>query len=101
VERVLTLQQAARVAIDMQNACNLSGLVHDFPNLLRPVWNEAHRLNKGTDYVNTHPIIVMVISKLCDLTRYTYGNEQDNFGKAYEACKALADPTPESSSPSQ
>ena len=90
MERVLTLREAAQAALQMQDACNLSGLVHDFPNLLRPVWDEAHRLSQGTDYVNTHPIIVMVISKLCDLTRYTYGSEQDNFKKAYEACKLLA-----------
>jgi hypothetical protein len=90
MKRMFTLQKAAQLVIELQDACNLSGLVHDFPNFIDAVWEEAHRLNKGTDYVNTHPIVVMMVSKLADLSRYSYGDEQDNFNKAYDACKKIA-----------
>lgn len=88
--RKLTLKQAAQVVIDCQNACNLSGLVHDFPNIVRAVREESDRLCKGTVWINTHPIVVMMVSKLADLSRYSYGDEQTNFGKAYDACKRIA-----------
>jgi hypothetical protein len=93
MERKLTLQQAAKQVIMLQDACNLSGLVHDFPNMINAVWEEARRQEKGTDWVNTHPIVIMMVSKLGDLSRYTYGDEQTNFGKAYDACQRLAEGT--------
>lgn len=89
-ERKYTLQQAAQMAIDVQNACNLSGIVRDLPAIMSTIWEQARREEKGTDWVNTHPIALMFISKLCDLSRYGYGDQVDNFGKAYDVCKRLA-----------
>jgi hypothetical protein len=86
----ITMKRAAELAISVQDACNLSGVVHSFSQVMSAVWKEAERTQKGTDWVNTHPITLMFVSKICDLSRYTYGAEQANFGKAYDACKALA-----------
>jgi len=43
-------------AIDSQSACNLSGIVKSLARDLDKIWEEARALNKGTNYVNTHPI---------------------------------------------
>jgi hypothetical protein len=66
----MTLQQAAQQALDVQNACNLSGVVHSLDQIVREVlWPEADRLGKGTDFVNTHPIVSMFLDKLASLNR--------------------------------
>ena len=92
IRPALTLQQAAQKAIDMQDACNLSGLVNDFPRITHAIWEEANRLGKGTEFVNTHPIVILVLDKLCDLARMDHfsGRSMEIFGKAYEECKKLA-----------
>jgi len=86
----MTIQRAAKLALQVQDACNLSGIVKSFSEVMSAVWVEASRLEKGTDWVNTHPVALLFISKICDLSRYTYGNETSNFSKAYKACKELA-----------
>ena len=86
---MMTLQEAAQTAIDMQTACNLSGVVGSFSRILTDVlWPEARRQNQGTDWVNQHPIAQMFASKIEDLTRLNY--DTTNFSRAYDACTALA-----------
>lgn len=71
-------------AIDVQDACNLSGVVHSFSRVMPKLWEEAHAADLGTDYVNRHPIAVMYASKIASLT----GSEIDGeFSKAYQACQ--------------
>jgi len=70
-------------AITVQDACNLSGIVHSFSQVLIKVWVEARAQGKGTDFVNRHPISVMYSSKIASLT----GSEVDTmFAAAYAAC---------------
>ena len=85
-----TLKQAAQTSLDVQNACNLSGVVRSFADITATLWDEAHRQEKGTDWVNTHPVVILFMSKLCSLSRYTCGSESDNFRQAYDAVKKLA-----------
>lgn len=33
------------------------------------IWPEARKAGKGTDYVNTHPIVTLFLSKLISLNR--------------------------------
>lgn len=89
-ERTYSLIQAAKLAIDVQNASNLSGVVRSFADIMPTLWDEADREKKGTDWVNTHPIVLLFVSKIADLSRYTHGSESENFGKAYAECKLLA-----------
>lgn len=50
------------------DACNSSGVIHDLSKRwVEEIWNEARELGKGTDYVNSHPIIVIVLDKLLQL----------------------------------
>jgi len=81
-----TMKAAAQTALDVQDACNLSGVLRAFQLIVSDViWPEAHRLGEGTAWVNQHPICVLFLSKLVDLN----GREADFF-KAYDEVKALA-----------
>jgi hypothetical protein len=81
----MTIKEAARQALNVQDACNLSGVVRSFASVIEILWKEPGC--KGTDWVNTHPIAVLFSSKIASLT----GSESsENFGKAYLDCQKLA-----------
>ena len=95
-KKVMTLQQAAQTALDVQDACNLSGVAHSFVDIVMDVlWPEARRLNHGTDWVNQHPIVTLFLDKLASLnrTQCLCGESCSNFSKAYAAVHGLADGT--------
>jgi hypothetical protein len=54
-------------ALDMQDACNLSGLVYALPKVMDAICEESRELGKGTAYRNTHPLMLLWIDKLCHL----------------------------------
>lgn len=61
-----TLAQLAREALDVQNACNLSGVVHSYARALsrlRSLLPEA-----STRTINTHPISQLWADKCAHLT---------------------------------
>lgn len=64
----MTMQEAAKQALACQDGVNLSGILRTFTNVVfNTLWPEARRLEKGTDFVNTHPITKVFLDKLCDL----------------------------------
>jgi hypothetical protein len=65
----MNYQQAAQTAIQVQDASNLSGVVHSFNEVMGALWLEAHRLGKGTGWVNQHPIVTMFLDKMASLNR--------------------------------
>lgn len=82
----MTIQQAAQEAIDVQDACNLSGVVHSFSRIIKEaLWEEARKQGKGTEWVNQHPIAKMFAEKIAQLSR------MDEFGDAYDDCKKLSE----------
>jgi hypothetical protein len=84
----MTIQQAAQTALDVQNACNLSGVLVSFKEIVHEViWPEARRLGKGTEWVNSHPVVTLFLSKLCSLNRGYY---ECDYLHASDACEALA-----------
>jgi len=84
----MTIQEAARTAIEVQNACNLSGVLASFKEIVHEViWPEARRIGKGTEWVNTHPIVTLFLSKLCSLNR---GYFECDYMHASDACEAIA-----------
>ncbi len=64
------------------DACNLSGVVHSWSEWVTELWNEAHRLGHGTDWVNRHPVNVIVADKLRQLTYLGNGELPESW--AYE-----------------
>lgn len=63
----MTLAEAARDALTVQDACNLSGVARAFVAALDAVWEESRRQNAGTDFVNRHPITRLYVDKLVSL----------------------------------
>ena len=86
----MTIQEAARTALDCQDACNLSGVLASFKEIVHEViWPEARRLGKGSEWVNKHCICVLFLSKLCSLNGGYY---ECDYLHASDACEALAEP---------
>ncbi len=84
----MNIQQAAQVALDCQDACNLAGVLASFKEIVHEtLWPEARRLDKDTEYVNTHPVVTLFLSKLCSLNR---GYFECDYMHASDACEALA-----------
>lgn len=81
-----TLQDLAKEALAVQDACNLSGVVHSFASAMTSIWEHARMLGLGTTWVNTHPICVMYSSKIASLTG-SYDHE--TFSKAYAAVEGM------------
>ena len=64
----MTIQQAAQQALDVQNACNLSGVLRTFNEVVSEVlWPESRRNGGGTRFVNLHPIATLFLYKLAAL----------------------------------
>jgi len=70
----MTLREAAITALAVQNAVNLSGIVHSFSGIMEALWEDAREHGKGTEYVNTHPVVTVFLEKLMDLNRYRVGD---------------------------
>jgi len=70
----MDMKQAAQMALDVQNAVNLSGVVHSFAEVMTVISEESHRQSKGTEWKNTHPIVTAFLEKLVDLNRFHVGD---------------------------
>jgi hypothetical protein len=74
-------------AIDVQDACNLSGVVFSFAVVMQKICNQAVAEGKGTDWKNQHPIAIMFAEKIQSLASndcYLAGNE------AWKICKNIS-----------
>lgn len=89
-----TLQEAAQTALDVQNACNLSGVVHSFSEVMR-VLNEESRKGAGngfgTNWTNEHPICRLFIEQIAHLNGCAVRDTaKSDYFKAYRECEAVA-----------
>ena len=84
-----TMKDAAREALSVQDACNLSGVVFAMHQATAIIWQEAHKRALGTEFVNTHPVMILFIDKLCHLAKY----DQSGISliHTYDECHKLAD----------
>lgn len=72
-----TLQRAARAALDVQNACNLSGVLRTFVKAQEAVFDSCN----STEERNVHPITRVFMSKLASLARmecHSYSEVDDH-----------------------
>jgi hypothetical protein len=83
----MTIQEAAATALQVQDACNLSGVLRTWGTDVRDAVNAACTL--GTDQRNHHPVHVLFANKLADLTGQSCG-DVESYGVAYDACVRLA-----------
>jgi len=71
-------------ALACQDACNGQGVAHLLPLAYALARSESHEQGLGTDYVNTHPAVVLILAKLTDLA---HGECDGVFSRAYADCK--------------
>ena len=83
----MTIQEAAQKAIDIQDACNLSGVAFTFAEVVQVICDESKRRNKGTGWKNTHPIITMFLLKMADLNGHPFHSA---YMKAEKECRNIA-----------
>jgi len=77
----------ARLALEVQDACNLSGVVRSWSSEIV----ELRRLlpNAGTDDINQHPVNRLWASKAHDLCRMGL-SDCDRYAEAYWWCRHVA-----------
>ena len=80
-DRPRSLQQLAKEALDVQDACNLSGVAHGFARVMADLCHHV----QNTDERNRHPIATVWANKIADLA-----GAHDYCHHAYEACRVLA-----------
>ena len=85
-----TLTQLAQEALDVQDACNLSGVALGFGRAMVDLRQHVG----GGDPMRTHPITLLWIDKLSDMTGRKDGHAVW-FGAAspYDECQRLASAT--------
>lgn len=91
-----TIAQCAKLAIEVQDACNLSGVVRSFAQITETLWDEARKQGHGTDWVNQHPVSKLFADKISSLARV-----QENLSaylQAFDECRTLAEQSGEADS---
>lgn len=76
----------AQMALHVQDACNLSGIVFSFAKLMEDLCEASDFLNKGTDWKNKHPLCVLFLDKCAGLASNSIG-DTESFHEAYDWCQ--------------
>ncbi len=92
-----TMKEMAQEALNVQDACNLSGVVHSFSRTitdLRLLLEKELGTDFSTDKLNRHPVCILFTSKIASLTGYEQGSCLDadyeyGFTKAYNWAKDI------------
>lgn len=87
----MNIQQAAQSALDVQNACNASGILKTLAgDVMQALWGESARLGKGGKLVNRSPILAMYLYKLGELNARDISSLNEGYEKTEAACRMLA-----------
>ena len=76
-------------AINSQSACNATGLINSLNDLREKLWNTARSHNKGTEWVNHHPILQLYAYQLAHLCHGREPIEWDGWQSAHNFCKGI------------
>lgn len=60
--------ELARQALLTQGACNAGGLVHSLHRAVEQLQEQMHCEGHGTDWLNRHPVLVLYLTQLADLS---------------------------------
>ena len=82
-----TMKELCKLALDVQDACNLSGVVHSFSAIL-PDLRALLESEPGfsTQLLNQHPVSLLYSDKIASLTGSSGGYE---FSRAYDFAKDM------------
>jgi hypothetical protein len=74
-------------ALHAQSACNLSGIVFSFAEIMKRICDEAHALGQGTEWRNKHPIARLFAEQIAHLTGdASIAADGQGYDKAYKEC---------------
>ena len=72
-----TIQQEAQECLNAQEGVNVSGIVQSFNRAMSTIWNEAHEIGQGKEWVTSHPIVALYLDKLVQLSGSTRDYAED------------------------
>lgn len=81
----IDLRAAAQMALDVQTACNLSGVARSFADVM----SQLRAAGLDTPTANRHPIARLFAEQISHLTGAGIG-DLDSYSQAYAACEQLA-----------
>jgi len=82
------MKRHCRDAIQVQDACNLSGVTHSMIEAMESVCDMAHRLGEGTAWKNRHPVMVLFAAKVAHLAGLSDSSLCDTYERAHRLCEA-------------
>lgn len=86
---VRPMSTLAEEAIAVQDACNLSGIIHSFSRAMTNLREIARAEGwESTDKINTHPICILYADKIASLVSPGSSINGNDFSNAYKwACE--------------
>jgi len=85
------MKDLAKEAINVQDACNLSGVVHSFSRIITEL-REIARVEgwESTKMINNHPVCILFADKIASLTCPGSSINGSEFTRAYNwACDLI------------
>jgi uncharacterized protein (UPF0548 family) len=86
----MTYQQAAKAAIEVQDACNLSGVAFSFAEAMQAICDEQCRLGEGTDWKNRNPVAQLFLWKMVDLAGLDVRDDSRQFSAVHSAVRKIS-----------
>jgi len=77
-EELELMQYWSKQALAIQDACSLVGVTNTYMTLVNELFPLSRRKGRGTDWVNHHPIVVVFVDKLRDLS-----TNHDEMGRVF------------------
>jgi hypothetical protein len=79
-----------QTAIDIQEASNLSGVVHQFSRDMKVICEEVRAAGGGTDHINRHPVCRLYAEQIAWLAGAGTCANHGAYLRALHACKKRA-----------
>jgi hypothetical protein len=86
VEKSLLRVSDYQDALNSQSACNVTGLIQSMAKITECLWHTAWLYNKGTEWVNHHPILQLYAYQLATLSHRREPMEWDGWMLANAFC---------------
>ena len=91
-DKIRTMKELAQVAMDIQNASNLSGVIHSFSKVITELrFHLGNELNFSTEMLNQHAIVRVFLDKMNSLARIQEDDNNKIFNAFNECDKLIKD----------
>jgi len=89
-----TIKQAAKIALEAQNASNTNGIVHALNECMKAILYE-NSVSVEKKEINNHPIVILFLDKLCQLAGMQNFSDEatKKFENARNECKKIIEKT--------